>query len=497
MSPPATSPLAAGRLRASALVFFALAAAAPLTVVTTVVPAAYARGNAALVPLAFPVVGLVLLLFGAGYTAMSRRAPHPAPLAAFVARGLGRPVGVGAAGLALVSYNAVQIGLYGAVGAAAAPLLASWFGVAAPWWAVAAACWAFVALCGLLPAEAVGGVLAVLVIAGAAVMIGYAAADLLHPAAGITVPADWPAVDRPALGALLVVVAFAFLGVESVAAYGEEAARPRRTVARATTLAVVLAALLQGASAWTMSVAAGTDRVAALAAGRDGELLFDLAGARLAPWAVTLGRVLLLTGLLAALVSLHHTIARYTYALSRERLLPAVCGRTVVRGSLTQSAVAAAALAAAYLAGRDPMLLLFRRLTTAGAVGILLLLAGASLAALLFLNRVPGDEGLWRRLVAPGLATVLLASLGHLAFVNLPGLVPWAYPAVVAAGVAYGTVLRWAAPLRYAGIGLGGAAVVAARSPVVPAQRLPGAHRPERVRRVARHEPGDRQPQAR
>ena len=100
-------------------------------------------------------------------------------------------------------------------------------------------------------------------------------------------------------------------------------------------------ALLYAVSAWAMSVAAGPDRISALAAGRGSELMFDLAGERLAPWAVTLGRVLLLTGLLAAMISLHHTIARYMFALGRERLLPAWLGRT----GAAQSAPRAASLA--------------------------------------------------------------------------------------------------------------------------------------------------------
>src|SRR3954466_3207285 len=99
---PSTYTLAAGRLGASALVFFALAAAAPLTVVTAVIPAAYARGDASFVPLAFLALGLVLLLFCIGYAAMARRAPDAGGLYAFVARGLGRPVGIGAAWVALL-----------------------------------------------------------------------------------------------------------------------------------------------------------------------------------------------------------------------------------------------------------------------------------------------------------------------------------------------------------------------------------------------------------
>jgi amino acid transporter len=498
-----THTLAAGRLGASALVFFALAAATPLTVVTAVIPAAYARGDGSFVPLAFLALGLVLLLFCVGYAAMARRAPNTGALYAFIARGLGRPVGIGAAWVALISYNALQIGLYGAVGLAAAPLLDSWFGVSPPWWTVAAVAGAVVAACGLFRVEITGGILALFVLAEAAVIIGFSAANLLEPAGDITLetvlPTDWSQVDRPALGLLLVAAAFAFAGFETTAAYGEEAIRPRRAVGRSAYAAVMAMALLCAVSAWTTSLAAGPDRVSGSAAGRGTELMFDLAGARLAPWAVTLGRVLLLTGLLAAMISLHHTVARYTFALGREHLLPAWTGRTGRRSaapqaaSLTQTVVAGAVVGAAVALDGDPPAELFPWLVTGGAWGVLLLLLGASLAALLLLNRVPGDENAYVRFVAPSLATVGLGTLVYLATINLPGLlgvpagallvlvVPGVFAAATLLGISYGAVLRMTRPIVYAGIGLGGAAVVV--TPAVPKQRAPGAHRPERIRK--------------
>ena len=174
---------------------------------------------------------------------------------------------MGAAGLSLLSYNTIQIGLYGAAGAAAAPLLESWFGISAQWWMVAAGCWAVVAICGLLRVEVVGGLLAVVVLAGTAVIIGFAAANLLEPGGSrlvrdTLVPTGFAGLDRPELALLLVTAAFAFVGVETTAAYGEETRRPRRAITRATAAVGALPALLYAGSAWALSVAAGAGRVA-------------------------------------------------------------------------------------------------------------------------------------------------------------------------------------------------------------------------------------------
>jgi amino acid transporter len=303
--------LALGRLGATAVVLLALGAIAPLAVLITAVPAAYARGGGPLVPLGFVVVALVLLLFAAGYAAMAHRAPFAAAMSTYVARGLGRPCGVGAAWVALPSYAALQLGLYGLSAVAAMPLLRGWLSMTPRWWTVAAALWAVVTVCGTLRVEITARLVGVFVIAEVGVTAGLAAVNFLDPAGGrITagsIVADHPAgLDRPALGLLLAAGVLAFTGFETTGTYAEESVRPRRAPGRATYAVVVCFALLLAAASWSMSVAAGPDQVADLAGARGPELLFDLAAARLAPWAVTQSRIVLLTGLLAALVAQHH-----------------------------------------------------------------------------------------------------------------------------------------------------------------------------------------------
>ncbi|MET0423116.1 MAG: APC family permease, partial [Actinoplanes sp.] len=483
---------------------------------TTVVPAAYARGGGPLVPLTFVAVGIVLVLFAAGYSAMNNRAPFAGAMYTYVTRGLGRLGGVGAAWVAVVSYHALQLGLYGLAGMATAPLLRSWFDIGAPWWAAAAGCWVVVTLCGIVRVEIVSGLLALLVLAEGAVIAGYTAANLIEPAGdgfvGATiVPADPAAIDRPALGLLLAVGMLAVIGFETSGTYAEETIRPRREAGHATYATVVVFVVLLAGAAWSLSVAAGPERIGPLAGTRGSEIVFDLAAARLAPWAVTLGRVMLVTGLLAAMLALHQAIARYLFALGRERVLPAALARTSRRtaaprtASLVQSLVAGLAIAAAYLAGVESPVALAQRVAIGGGLGILLVLLATSLAALLHLNRVPNGEGAWGRFFAPILSTVALGALAYLVFRNLPDLlgVPpgdrwhWLVPAglggVLVLGLLHGLAIRWIRPVAYAGIGQNGFPVVVTptvplpREPGDPGEagdsRSPGAHRPERVNR--------------
>ncbi|MEU8656055.1 amino acid permease [Actinoplanes philippinensis] len=524
---------------AASIAFVGVAATAPIVTLATVVPAALAAGAGPLVPWSFAVAGLVLLLVCAGQAAMIRRFPSAGAAYTQVAHGLGRPGGVVAAWLAIAGYQAIQFGLYALAGLAAAPLLSGFLGLTAPWWAVAAACWVIVALCGTMRIEVTAALIGFVAVAQAAVLAGVGAAGVLQPAGGRvtadTIRVAGPALlDRPALGLLLAVAALAFAGLESSAGYAEEGFQPRRSAGFGGYWAVLLLTLLLGGFAWSMIVAAGPDRVATAAA-RGPELLFDLAAERLSPWAVTLSRVMLLAGVLAAILALHTAIARYLYALGRERVLPGVLGRTRRRtaapraASVTQSLIAGAALAGAHAAGAGPGPRTARWLITGGSLGILALLLLVSVAALLRLNRVPGPEGSWSRFLAPVLSTVSLGALAVLAFRDLPALLalPPGYPLVkvipaalgagVLLGVGHALLLRRFRPVIYAGIGLAGTPVVitppllhtepappaagpasAAAGPAsatpgstsaaaepgkIPRQRDPGAHRPERVDR--------------
>jgi amino acid transporter len=502
---PSPVALATGRVGAAAIVFFALAAAAPIAVLINVVPAAYALGGGATVPLAFVLLGVVLLLFSAGYAAMAHRAPFAGAMYSYVTRGLGRPAGAGAAWVAVAAYHAVQLGLYGVAGVAAAPLLQAWFDVTVPWWGVAGVCWALVALCGPIRIEIGSGLIALLVLGEAAVAAGFTAANVIKPsAAGFpssSIVPDLSTIDRPALGLLLAVGVLAFIGFETTGTYAEESMRPRREPGHATYATVAVIAFLLAAASWSLAVAAGPDTIAALAGARGTETVFDLAAARLTPWAVTLGRLMLLTGLFAAMLALHHAVNRYLFALGREQILPAALGRTSPRtgaprtASIVQSLVAGVLLGAAYLVGVGvgELASLARGLSVVGGLSILLLLLATSVATLLHLNQVPGNEGAWARFVAPILSTVALGSLVWLVGRNLPALLglpsawQWIVPVAVAGvavlGALHALMLRWLRPVIYAGLGQGGIPVVV--TPKIPRQRRsrePGAHRPERIK---------------
>ncbi|RBQ19231.1 amino acid permease [Spongiactinospora rosea] len=471
--------LAADRLGAPSVVYFVLSAAAPLTVVAGVVTTAYAVTGITGLPIAFLVVGAVLALFSVGYVAMARHIANAGAFYAYVTNGLGRPAGVGAAWIALIAYNALQVGLYGALGATAAPLLVQWAGLQIPWWLIALAAWLLVAVLGVMRVDVNGRLLAVLLTAEVAVILLFDAADLLNPAAagGAAAALSPAALFAPGVGALLVIATTGFVGFESSVVFSEESRDPRRTVPIATYASVAIIAILYALSSWAMTVAAGPDGIVD-AARRDGpETIFVMATAHLGDTVVTIARVLFLTSLIAAMISFHNTTARYFFALGRERVLPAAFGRTGRRtgapkvGSLAQSTLGLLAIVIYAMAGLDPLVHLFFYTGTFGGFGVLLLIATTSVSVLAFFARNPTGESTWRRVIAPVLATVALATMVILALANFATLLGveegnplrWALPAiyVVAAllGVGWALILRSIQPGVYGRVGMGAKAV--------------------------------------
>ncbi|HZN18896.1 MAG TPA: APC family permease [Micromonosporaceae bacterium] len=480
--------LADGRLGVPAVVFFVLSAAAPLTVTAGVIPTGYAVTGVTGIPLAFLVVAVVLALFSVGYVAMARHVANAGAFYAYIARGLGRPAGVGAAWVALLAYNLLQVGLYGAVGAAATPLLDQWLGIAPPWWGSAVLAWALVAVLGVLRVDVNGTVLAVLLVAEVGVVGLYAAANLAHPAGGV-VTVDTLAPGNllvPGVGAILALAVLGFVGFESAVVFSEESRNPRRTVPTATYLSVVLIAVMYALASWAMTVATGPDRVVTAAAEQGPELVFNLAAGQLGQPFADIGHALFLTSLLAAMISFHNTTARYMFALGREQVLPAALGRTSRRtgapkvGSLVQSAIGLAVIVTYAVAGWDPLVQLFFWCGTSGGIGVLLLVAATSVAVVAFFAHCPAGLPLSRRLVAPALAAGALGVVVTLAVANIDTLlgvspdsplrwvVPGGYLAAALVGVGWGLALRSARPEVYATIGLGAKSAVL-RVPARPA----------------------------
>ncbi len=77
---------------------------------------------------------MVLVIFTAGYAAMSYHMTSAGAFYAYVSQGLGKVAGVGTAFVALIAYNAMQMGIYGLFGVALGAFMRDKLGIDLSWW---------------------------------------------------------------------------------------------------------------------------------------------------------------------------------------------------------------------------------------------------------------------------------------------------------------------------------------------------------------------------
>jgi amino acid transporter len=409
------------------IVFFVVAAAAPLTAVVGASPAAFAFGNGAGVPGAFVIAGAVYALFGAAFTAMSRHCGSAGGFYGYIVRGLGKPASVAGAFVALAAYSAIQVGIYALFGLVAGQRLAS-FGITLPWWPIALAAIVVVHLFGRRGIAFSGGVLGVLMTLEVLILLALDIAILLRRdlPQGISFASFTPAVVlAPGLGAALVFVVASYVGFEATTIFGEEAKNADRTVPRATYYAVAVITLLYAFSTWAMTLEHGPARIQAAAAADTANLYFTAAQNRLGGGPRLAMEALLLTSLFASILAFHNTITRYLFALARDRLLPAWLGTVAERtrapaaAGSTQSVSAGILVVLFGLSGVDPYTVVFSWLSAFATIGILVVQLMVAISAWRFFREDSRGVGAFRRLVAPLLSGLGLAIWLGLVCLNL------------------------------------------------------------------------------
>ena len=152
-----------GRLGILGIVFFVVAASAPLVGMTGAVPVAIVAGNGAAAPGAYLAVGLILLVFSVGYAAMSHKMTNAGAFFAYVGKGLGRNTGVASAFISIVGYITIQLAIYGFFGGLLAGQMAA-LGLDLPWWLWSILAWVVVTALSLLSVDVGAKVLGVLLV---------------------------------------------------------------------------------------------------------------------------------------------------------------------------------------------------------------------------------------------------------------------------------------------------------------------------------------------
>ncbi|HEX8343838.1 MAG TPA: APC family permease [Actinoplanes sp.] len=464
--------LSAGWLGTWAMAAIGIAAVTPVSVVAAGIPLGFGQVKQLGIPAGYATITMVLAVFVVGLSAMARHVPNSGAFYSYVAAGVSKPLGVGMGGVALVAYSAMNIGLYGAFGVAAAAAMRL-FDINTGWRVMVFGAWLAISVLSQLRTRRNAHILGVFITAEVAIVVLFSAVMLTHPANGtVSFAALNPVLLASPEGAGTLVGAIAGLvGFEVPLAFAMLARDPKRTPRRAITLILLVVGVLYAGSAWAMTVIAGPDNIIAVAGEHPTDLFFYLPAPYLPTVVMNLAVMLFATSLFAAILAFHSTVARYALTLAREGVLPAWLARTradevPVTASAAQSAVALLALGVAVLLDLDPTRDLFFYSTVAGGLGVLILMGAAAIAVIRFFHRHLHAENLWRRRIAPITSAVLLLTILALTVAYFSELIGstnpikvWApssvYLTVIAVGAGWAVYLRSRRPDVYAVIGHG------------------------------------------
>ncbi len=439
-----------GRLGVAGIVFFVIAAAAPLVGMTGAVPVAIVVGNGAAAPGAYLAVGIVLLLFSVGYATMSAHVTNTGAFFAYVGRGLGLGPGVGSAYASLVAYLAIQLSIFGFFGAVMSGQMNAEFSIDWPWWVWTLLAWALVLALSAFSVDVGAKVLGVLMLLELSSLVITSLAVFFQ---GGPEGFDLAASFAPSnifvggfAGSAGIALSFAFasfIGFEATAIYGEESKDPKRTVPIATYLSVGVITALFAITTFAVVTALGASTVIEETVARssvDGvpladpaAVLFSVADEYVGGWLASMMSWLVLSSLFAGLLAFQNSAARYFFAMGRSGVLPKALGGvnkagSPVPGSVVTSVITALVIIWFAVTDKDPVLNLFFWFSAVAVVAIVLVEFLVCLAVIAYFHKEQDPNvGLWSRMIAPILAAVGLALGAYLLmsrFGLLAGTVP-------------------------------------------------------------------------
>lgn len=419
MSDKQDGALKKGRLGILGIVFFVVAASAPLVGMTGAVPVAIGAGNGAAASGTYLLVGLILLIFSVGYTRMSREVTNAGAFFAYVGRGLGKEAGVGSAFASLVGYITIQLAIYGFFGGIVAltlPGTLTWYG-----WAIVG--WLLVTALSLLSVDVgakVLGVLMVLELLSLVVMaIGIFAKggpEGMNFGASFGLDAIFAGGFAGGAGIAIAFAFASFIGFEATAIYGEEAKDPKRAVPVATYWAIGIIAGLFAFVSFAVVTGLGSSKVVDTVLEQSGGLMdpaaviFGLASSYVGPWLATVMGWLVISSLFAGLLAFQNAAGRYFFALGRGGVLPSSLSKTnrsgaPINGLVVTSVIALVVIALFAVQNLDGIGNLFFWMSAVAAVSIIFveILVSIAIIAYFMKNKV---ANVWQGTIAPLIALI-------------------------------------------------------------------------------------------
>jgi amino acid transporter len=424
-----------GTLGLFGIIFFVVAASAPLAGMTGAFPVAVAIGNGAGAAGMYVVVGLILLLFSVGYATMSHYVTNTGAFFAYVGRGLGIVPGVGSALVSVLAYLTVQWAVLGFISFQMSLQFEAKFGIVLNWWIYALALIVIVYVLSALSVDIGAKFLGVLLVLEllALLTVGFAAIADGGPEGPDFVASFSPSaiLEGGLLGGAGIAFAFAlasFIGFEATAIYGEESKDPKKTVPRATYISVILITVIFAFVGFGMVTGLGATDISTKVFGVTGDLadpsgmLFGLTTQFVGSWLTEVFGWIVLTSLFAAMLAFQNSASRYLFSMGRAGVLSKRLDHTNKQqapfaATTVVSILAVLLVIVAVIFNWDPILNVFYWFSAVSVLAIVLTEILVSISVIVYFRRTKEDTRIWNTMIAPAAAAILLA-VGELALIS-------------------------------------------------------------------------------
>lgn len=371
----------------------------------------------------------LVAVFSVGFIAMAHHMSNPGAFYSYIAAGLGRVAGLGAAFVALATYVCLIGGSFFFFGLAGSNFVVTdLHGPSIEWYWYSLFVFALVGIFGYLNIEFSSKVLLVAMSIEVIIITIFDVAIFAEGGMPGTVslePFSWTSFTGGSFGIALLFGILFFNGFEATAVFREEVRNPARTIGRATFIVVFFIGLFYAATSWALITYYGTGDAVSVA-NSDPVTMFETAlRGSVGPWLANISNAVLLSSIFAAVISIHNILARYFYSLGVDRVLPSAVARVHPKtgapyiGSFLTTLLLGTILGGCIIAGSDPTLL-YGELAGVGGYGYLVLFTLTSLAIVVYFAQAKRRKlaNKWVSFVAPTLSFFGMGALLVVAFEN-------------------------------------------------------------------------------
>ena len=328
--------LKTGAIGLYAVLFMAIANAAPITAMSFNVPIAIGYGNGIGASAGYLFATIVLTIFTIGFVAMARYITTAGTFYGFISHGLGQVTGMAMGLLATVAYVIFEGAIIGGFSYFASDTINSLFGISINWLIIAILGMLLIWVLTYFDIRLTAVVLSVTLVCEV-LILGALGLSVLFKGGGpdglmfneiVPILPGFANLEAGAFGTgvaqgtAAVGLFFAFwswVGYETTAVYGEESRDPKTIIPKATLIAVVGLGLFYTFLSWMVVAGTGAKAAVEVSAGAAPvDLWLNLVKSNLSSGTVPVYRLLLVVGSFACAMAFHNAASRYLYALGRE-----------------------------------------------------------------------------------------------------------------------------------------------------------------------------------